>query len=367
MRGSIAVVLTFLAVIAGAIPQFAREYKMACADCHTQPPKLNLKGQLFADSNYSPPRTKIRDVLPISFWLSAMAQTVPNDPKTVRGVANRIELISAGQSNRWSYFVEWRALSKEVLSSGSKRDRSGRFEDLFFTYDVNKSTQLQFGQYRALSQLDVSLRLNLGEPTSFSASLPGTSGSNSRKTSLRGFSLSGRSPSIRAMHQFAGTWNAALTIPFPGEFSIPLTSEARSTASFEFEPNPKGAFLELYEARGLQSVGVHAFVGNNERFLIGTAAQYNCGDLFFDGGFSHATTQGASEWRLSAGIDWIPSFSTAFGARLDYRDAPGFRPMISPYTSFVLPFGDSAVKLILEGRFQERRYPQFLLEVGWMF
>lgn len=357
------------ALCAGAIatPQFAREYKLACADCHTQPPKLNLRGQQFADSNYRSLKMKDGEALAIALWVSGLAQSVASDPKAIRSVPSRVELISAGRDKKFSYFVEWRAVSREILSSGAIRDRSGRFEDLFLIYELNSRTHFQVGQFRALSQIDVSRRLNLAEPTAFATSLPGHSGSNSRITSLRGFSLSGRSPSLRISHEIEDGANAVLTIPFPGEFSIPLTSEARSTASFEFESNAKGVFLELFSKRDLQSFGTHVFIGNNRRYLIGTAGQFDCENLTFEGGLSFASADGKSEWRLSAGVDWIPRFMTAFGARLDFRDSPGFKPMFSPYASFCLPMGETATKLIVEGRFQEKRYPQILLEFSWMF
>jgi len=350
-----------------AIPQFAREYKMACANCHTQPPKLNLRGQRFADSNYQSTKLKEGEAEAIALWVSGMAQTVSSSPETIRTTPNRVEFISAGRVGTFAYFVEWRAVSREVLPTGLIRDRSGRFEDLFLIYEMDSNTEFQIGQFRALSQIDVSRRLNLAEPTAFATSLAGPGGPNSRMTSLRGFSLSGRSPSARVSRKIGDDENLVLTIPFPGEFSVPVTNEARSTASFEFESTPKGVFLEVFSRRELKSLGAHAFIGSNQRYLIGTAGQYDCGNLFFEGGVSFASAAGDSEFRMSAGVEWIPHFTAAFGARLDYRDAPGFKPILNPYASFCLPFGETAMKLIVEGRFQQKRYPQFLLELSWMF
>ena len=54
-------------------------------------------------------------------------------------------------------------------------------------------------------------------------------------------------------------------VPWPGEFSIPLTDEARENASFELEARPKGVFLESYYRRALNTVGLHAFVGDDRR------------------------------------------------------------------------------------------------------
>jgi hypothetical protein len=63
--------------------------------------------------------------------------------------------------------------------------------------DLAPSLQLQVGQFRPLSMIDVSRRLNLSEPTVFGSGLAGIPDSDSRITGLRGFSASGRSPAIK--------------------------------------------------------------------------------------------------------------------------------------------------------------------------
>ena len=141
--------------------------------------------------------------------------------------------------------------------------------------DLNNRSSLTLGQYRSLRQVDVSLRLSLSEPAVFSTSLPGKPDPDARTKSLRGFAPSGRSPGLTYQYQSIVKQRAgdglfhALTVPFPGEISLPLTREARREASFELDGSPKGVFLETFYRRGLNSAGMHAFLDSDRRLLQG--------------------------------------------------------------------------------------------------
>lgn len=368
MKSFLVIACALLSAAATATPEFARayrDYKLTCSSCHTQPPKLNAYGEEFVRNGYSIPDKPRRETPPASAWVSAQLMNSDTQPGTYRTVPNRIELISAGKSGDMAYFVEWRALSKELLGDGSYRDRSGRFEDLFVVFDL-ESAGLQIGQFRMLSQIDVSRRLFLSEPAAFSTSLAGEADPDPRTASLRGFSLSGRAPAVRALFEGEG-WAAAVTVPFPGEFSVPLTAEAQDTASFEFEGVPKGVFAEAYLRSGQDTLGIHAFSGNNDRTLVGIAAQRNIGDLWFEGGVSRAELGSTHEWRYSVSADWIPREEAALGLRVDHRQVAGQTVSFTPYVSLFRPFGDHAGKLTLEAKFQEDRTPRFALELGWFF
>jgi hypothetical protein len=265
-----------------------------------------------------------------------------------------------------SYFIEWRVLSKELLGDGSYRDRSGRFEDLFVTFDVSDQAQLQVGQFRAMSQIDVSRRLFLSEPAAFSTSLPGEPDPDPRIASLRGFALSGRSPGVRAALA-QGEWNAVVTVPFPGELSLPLGKEAQETASLEFEGSPKGVFVEGYRRYGPDSYGLHAFFGDNDRTLVGAAAQRRCGDIWLEGGLARAEAGGTDEWRYTLSADWIPRQESALGVRLDHRQIAGQTVSVTPYVSLFQSRGAKAAKLTFEAKFQDARTPRFALELSGFF
>lgn len=351
-----------------ATPQFAREQALPCSACHAHVPKLNAFGEKFLANGYRVPGAEKKKTHPFALWMSAQSQNSAANPGRYKTIPNRVELIAGGGSDdgRFSYFAEWRVLSRELLGDGTTRDRSGRFEDLFATFQLDEDWSLQVGQFRALSQIDVSRRLNISEPLVFSTSLAGEQDADPRIQSLRGFSLSGRSPGLRASTE-ADDWTLAATLPFPGEFSIPLTSEAEDTASFEFESDPKGLLFEAYKRDGVNSVGMHGFAGRNDRQLIGLAGQHKVNNLWIEGGIGRASVGGDSEWRYSLGVDWIPRDTFAAGFRLDHRQVAGQDPILLPYVSVLGPFGDQAAKLVIESRLQKDQLPRFVIELGWMF
>ena len=82
-----------------------------------------------------------------------------------------------------------------------------------------------------------------------------------------------RSPSIGYSYQSIqgerasdGLWHF-VTVPFVGEFSIPLSPEASENASFELG-DAKGLYAETFFRRGLKSIGGHAFVGSDDAWLF---------------------------------------------------------------------------------------------------
>src|SRR5688572_19439635 len=173
-----------------ATPQFARKYQKDCSFCHQAPPILNARGEAFVARGY-----RLEDVMtpvpshktvPLAVWSSLDYENRSNST-TNRGFASRVELISAGPigSSRAAYFAEWRLLSQQIASGNSLLNRSGRFEDLYVTAPIASSAfSITVGQFRAISQVDVSRRLSLAEPQVFNASLPGKTAANSRETGL---------------------------------------------------------------------------------------------------------------------------------------------------------------------------------------
>ncbi len=375
MRTFLTLSLFALAVFASATPQFSREFQTSCITCHVHGAKLNSFGEAFAANGYKMEGLKKKLSAPLSAWVSLQNQNRTADPNDFKSAFNRLELISGGtlDSLPGSYFVEWRVVSKELQGDGSERDRSGRFEDAYVNWDVSPNLGVQIGQFRALSQIDVSRRIGLGEPVVFSTSLAGSASSDPRITSLRGFSVSGRSPGIRlglskrkSMDSADGTY-ATLAAMFPGEFSIPLTDEARTNASNELELRPKGVFAEVFKRCGPNSIGFNGFSGNNERSYFGVAGQSKIGDLYLDGGFGRAETLGVKEYRYSLTADWIRDFNQAYGVRIEHRQIGGQKIMVSPYASWTLGDGQSVVRFIAEARFQRQKYSQLVFEVGIQF
>jgi hypothetical protein len=167
----------FVPALAEATPQFARTYRVDCSYCHSSPPRLNERGLRFIAAGY---RIEGRDdrsrTIPLAVW-NTIDLEWRHSAHLVKGFPSRVELISAGPigRSRASYFAELRALSQSIGGDGRLLNRSGRFEDLFLRAPVTSSGALAVtaGQFRTLTQVDVSLRLSLSEPLVFSSNVPG--------------------------------------------------------------------------------------------------------------------------------------------------------------------------------------------------
>jgi hypothetical protein len=282
---------------------------------------------------------------------------------------NRLEIVSGGQvAAPWlSYFVEWRPVSFELRGDGTLRDRSGRFEDLFLTAQWER-LEVSVGQFRQIAQVDVSRRLGVNEPSYFSSALPGRGEASARIRSLRGFSLSGRAPTIRGgwtpSRSSPWRWTTYLSVSVPGELSIPLTSEARMEASYEVELRPKGLFLESFMRRGLESYGVHAFFDSADRYLVGAVATGSRGSVLWTGAVGGAGTDGALRGRTSLEVELAPSRLLAFGARVE--DAAGAAVAWIPYLNAHFPGTSHTFRLTLEHRQRSGAGATFL-ELGAIF
>ena len=381
MRTTLYAVVFLITVLprpADAIPYFARKYGVTCSQCHVAPPKLNERGQAFVDRGYRLPEQETRGTWPFALWISGRAESLP--PQSLSDQAefylNRIEAISGGPINDWlSYFVEWRPLSKELRGNGTLRDRGGRFEDLFLTATTG-NIYVSAGQFRQLAQVDVSQRLGVNEPLVLSASLPGAPGGTSREVSLRGFSPSGRSPSVRMGWRQPlnneTSWTTSVALPIPGEFSIPLTDSARVEASNEVEWKLKGVFVESFLRRGIMSIGGHVFYDDAERYLANAVSTVSVRSLHIlaIAGAAKRVAPGSTtrdlfgQWTLQA--EYAPHRLFAVGSRAEDRAHDGARPALLPYVNVHFPGMRYTVRLTAEQRFQRGRDATFI-EVGTIF
>ena len=277
-----------------------------------------------------------------------------------------MELISAGPiGRRATYFAEWRALSQSIGGNRRLLNRSGRFEDLFLRAAVTPGGALSVtgGQFRALSQVDVSLRLSVSEPLVFSTALPGGRARSARLTSLRGFSASGRQPGVRLEYQKAGGrpaadgWFAAATLPLTGELTIPMTA----AASFELEGRPKGVFLEGFRRIGLSSAGAHAFIGDQQRRAItGVVTHQLSGRVALLAAAGAFRAAGRTDARFSVGSEATLSSNLVGGIRVDHRTRQNRDPAVLLYGNVHAPFGPrafrQAVRLQVEQRVQSANH-----------
>ena len=367
------VIVGALAVVAAspdaqATPQFARAYNMRCNACHVIVPKLNAYGLAFAARGYrlSPQREEKKvDTWPFALWLTASHEN--QDSKGFsETLFPKVEIISGGPlGDDFSYFVEWRTVSRGTRSDGSIKDRSGRFEDAFINWKVDEQSSLTLGQYRALNQVDVSRRLSISEPALFSTSLPGESARDKRIEALRAFSPSGRSPgltysfqSIQGESPSDGLFHF-VTLPFVGELSIPLTSKARDAASFELRGEPKGVFLETFYRKGLNSIGLHSFIGD-DRWLVTGVGTLNLDNFYFTGGIGvDDRRDGSPRVRSSLEMEYLYArdlddlFRAGVGFRVEHVSNAGRDPAYIPYFVLSGPNKHQTVLLQIQYRAQK--------------
>ena len=343
-------------------PQFARTYRVDCSYCHSLPPRLNARGLNFLAAGYRFETEPRSSTIPLAVW-NTIDLEARHSADLVKGYPGRVELISAGPLGRpgAAYFVEWRALSQSIGGNRRLLNRSGRFEDLFVRTPIagGGALAISLGQFRALTQVDVSQRLSLSEPLAFSAGLAGARVTTARLTGLRSFSASGRQPAVRAEFQLtrnaapADGWFAAATLPLTGELTIPFTD----AASFELEGRPKGVFLETFRRSGLTSIGGHVFVGNQRRRLVTGVVTHDVGNrLAVLAGVGAFHAAGVTDMRLSLGGEATVGSAVVGGVRVDHRTGQNRDPAVMLYGNGHLPFGPSsfrqAIRLQVEHRIQ---------------
>ncbi|MGH9347384.1 MAG: hypothetical protein ACRD26_08975 [Vicinamibacterales bacterium] len=357
-----AIALLLASSPAGATPQFARQYGVACARCHVSPPMLNRDGEDFLARGYRfDTADDVRRTIPLAVW-----NTVEVEHQSARdltkGVPSRVELISSGPfARRAFYFVELRALSQQIGAGGRLLNRSGRFEDLFVgsAFGPSGAMSVTVGQFRTVSQVDVSRRLSLSEPLAFSASVAGEPArAGARLTALRSFSPSGRQPGIRLAfvrpgERAADGWQSAVTLPFTGELTIPFAE----AASFELEGRPKGVFVESFYRVGWHSAGGHAFVGDDRSLAHAVVTGALAERVFITGAAGYQRAGRVTRGRLSIGGDVRLTRVLMAGARADHLTTVQARPSVFVYLNAHVPLGPSlfrqALRLQVEQRIQQ--------------
>lgn len=339
-----------------ATPQFARQHQLRCTACHALPPGLNEHGRAFQARGYRLPDASASgpaevvpaagfSTLPLAAWV-----TTRFEDQGAQGSSDlllpKVELISGGTLGpRWSYFVEWRVVSLSLERDGGLRDRGGRFEDLFFQWQAGRHA-FKLGQYRALNQADVSLRLSPSEPLLSKNDLATSDHRDPRIASLSRFSPSGRSPSLGYAFQSLAGQRAGdglfhhITIPFLGELSLPLGAEASDTASFELG-GAKGIFAETFYRSGEHSIGVHAFVGD-DAWLATALATAGWKKLLVTAGLGiDDSRRGVRRQRLSAAFEYLAktrdTLRIAAGLRVENVSDDGKRTAVVPYLALSGP------------------------------
>ena len=147
------------------------------------------------------------------------------------------------------------------------------------------------------------------------------------------------------------------TVPFVGELSVPLTSEAHTEASFELHGEVKGVFLETFYRQELSSIGMHAFI-DNDRYLLTGVGIYNYENLFITAGVGVDDGEGRDERIRASGEfeyllarDCCDRFRPGVGFRIE--DISESEPRYIPYFIVAGPNEDHTFFVQFQYRIQE--------------
>ncbi|MFY9233679.1 MAG: hypothetical protein WAO58_04380 [Fimbriimonadaceae bacterium] len=373
MRSSI-LVISFLALIilvfssarpVEAIPALARKFGLQCATCHAHGAKLNPFGMAFAAGG--PKAVGLEEKVkgpPLTAYISWLARQSSYNSEPVSWLS-RFEWVFDEVTDKRAYFIEWRLLSYDINGNGFL-DRSGRFEDVIASFVLTPGLALDIGQFRPLAQTDVSQRVSNSEALALTRLAPGDQASNARRTGLRGFAPAARSPGLRALFgkNDPNGWHGALTLPFPGEFSIPLTGPAQKNASFEFEPVPKGVLVEAWNRKEDDHVGAFGFIGNAGRSVVGATATKLDRNVFYSAAVTKLHGRLTDAWLASLEALYVPKWQNAYGFRLDLAQREP--PIYVPFLSYHIPGDGNVFRFVLEGRFRSGSRPTIVFEINFL-
>ena len=152
----------------------------------------------------------------------------------------------------------------------------------------------------------------------------------------------------------------------PGEFSIPLTEEARTEASNEVLLELKGVYFESFARRGLTSVGVHAFYDDADRYLVSGLFTAARDALHWGAALGFDRVADVTRGRWSAEAEYFPRRFIGLGGRIENRAGDGARAAFLPYINVHHPGTSFTIRLTLEQRFQRGR-GLTLVELGTIF
>lgn len=378
----VSLLASLAALPALAIPEFAQRHDLQCGACHSVVPALNAEGLEFRANGYRLPASADRpytgrlDTIPFATWLTARHESRAGGPED--SFLPKVELVSGGPiGERVAYFVEWRIVSDSLRSDGTLGDRGGRFEDLWVSWDIGERHALQFGQYRSLNQVDVSLRLSPQEPGAFRNGIPTGRSPNPRLQSLKSFSPSSRSPGIGwAFRSIEGDRASDglfhhVTVPFAGELSIPLGSDAASAASFELA-GPKGVYAETFWRAGVRTLGGHVFVEDDNWLATGVATWDLADAVHLLGAVGVEDHDGLPDRRTRATVQaeylWTGSDAVrgGIGIRADEVEDDGQRHVLVPYAVATLPNRRYTILAQAQYRDQEGN-EQFVFDLSIIF
>lgn len=159
--GLFSLILLMTPSVAGAIPAFARRYRVSCSLCHNPVPRLTPFGETFAGNGFrfavgeaprdtiatGDPLLSLQNSLPLAVRVDAYAQAF-SEGRVVAdfGTPYIIKLLSSGPiSNTFSYYMYVNLL---------ERGEFGGFEDaILIANDLFGAVDVQIGQFQASDPL----------------------------------------------------------------------------------------------------------------------------------------------------------------------------------------------------------------------
>lgn len=150
---------------ASAIPAFARQYGLACSQCHTVWPALNSFGRKFKEAGFTTARgepegqTKINDALslPASFPLAAIVKSRPYDKRRGQDASLRVlqevELLFAGNFFRYGSVFAELEMEDEVDYQPELVGTFGLHPHQLFNVLAGKATTFAADPYDTLSNM----------------------------------------------------------------------------------------------------------------------------------------------------------------------------------------------------------------------
>lgn len=328
-----AVCLTLVAVIATlwlarptqAFPYFARRYNVSCHTCHSTVPKLNQTGYAFRAHGYRFPGATTRKTIPFAGGFAVRYENRASDGVDDLYLAIVKAVTGGSVGDNFSYVVKWRPVSRALDSNGQVVDRSGIFDDIFLNVDIGDNIRLTGGQFRVFDQYDQALQLSATPPMALAMPLPGEGGETQRDRQVEAYSPMARTPAVMASYHHPGERDASnaadglyanLSVPFAGEFAIPVNERAERFASFEFDPSPKGVVIESYYRRGASSLGGSAFLDDGRQMYTGLVT-FERSKWGSSAAVSAQRFAGESRLLASWWGEYRPTYFTNVGLRLD--------------------------------------------------
>lgn len=301
---------------ARATPQFARETRFACAKCHLHVPLLNEFGQRFYANGFKVPGQKKVNSAPAfvelttDFDFGGGSQAVPVvfDGLTI-GSADWVSGLG----------LLYKAHYQPVAHS----------QDLTVIRPIVSQASLEVGRFHPISQLDPDLQLGLSLPQFLSPADPNF-GVDASHNQAGPFAPANIVDGLRLRLgergglPFSQGWQGTLSVPFTTDLggNSPQGQAGLSTL-------PQGLFAELFNRTGLDTYGLNAYVGRDNRSYVGALVQRKIGRIYATAGAASAKTAGLTTNIASVGGSWIPCFNGALGARVDLQGSQ------ASFTSFV--------------------------------